>query len=338
MKLGHQVQARDDSDLEVWAQLGVTHLCQDPAGSPHDWTVDDLSRLKDRIEKKGMVHYMAQLPLSSRPIEEGKSPDILLAGPNRDRQIDSICNLIRNLAKAGIPATKYNMNIIGIPRTAMETGRGGSKNEAWRWDKADQKAPPGLAGMLDADTNWERIDYFLARVVPVAEEYKILLACHPHDPYSPPGYKGVTRVLGTVDGLKKFVTMHESPYHGLNFCQGTVGEMLDDPASEIEPIIRWFAERKKIFNLHFRNIKGKKLDFMETFPEEGSMNMPSALQVYADCGYEHMVMPDHVPHLSGENERQVAFAYALGYIQCALQVVKGGMLKKSEQPAARKAA
>src|SRR5215831_10316540 len=37
------------------------------------------------------------------------------------------------------------------------------------------------------------------------------------------------RTLGTVDGLKRFVTMHESPYHGLNFCQGTVAEMLDDP-------------------------------------------------------------------------------------------------------------
>ena len=34
------------------------------------------------------------------------------------------------------------------------------------------------------------------------------------------------RVLGTVDGLKKFVSIKESPYHGLNFCQGTVSEML----------------------------------------------------------------------------------------------------------------
>ena len=41
------------------------------------------------------------------------------------------------------------------------------------------------------------------------------LACHPHDPYTPPGDKGVTRVLGTVAGMKRFVAMHESPYHGL---------------------------------------------------------------------------------------------------------------------------
>src|SRR4029077_16726601 len=66
------------------------------------------------------------------------------------------------------------------------------------------------------------------------------LACHPHDPYTPPGYRGVTRVLGTVEGLKRFVEMHESPYHGLNFCQGTIAEMLDDPPREIFAVIRWF--------------------------------------------------------------------------------------------------
>ena len=93
--------------------------------------------------------------------------------------------------------------------------------------------------------------------MPVATAAKVRLACHPHDSYTPPGYRGVTRVLGTVAGLKRFVTMHESPYHGLNFCQGTIAEMLDDPAREIFAVIRWFGERAKIFNVHFRNIKGR---------------------------------------------------------------------------------
>ena len=322
MKLGTQVQARDDSDFAVWAQLGVTHICQDPRGSPHDWTLDDLLRLREKVESFGLVHDMVQLPLGSRPIEESQSPDILTAGPNRDRQIDGICELIRKLAKAGIPAAKYNLNIIGIPRTGMEPGRGGSQNETFRWAKvADKDPPPSIAGLLDADTNWERIDYFLARVVPVATEHKIRLACHPHDPWTPPGYKGITRVLGTVDGLKRFVGMHESPFHGLNFCQGTVGEMLDDPGQEILAAIRWFGERKKIFNLHFRNIRGKKADFMETFPEEGDMDMVASLQLYRDLGYPYMVMADHVPHLSGPNERGVAFAFAYGYIRGVMQAI-----------------
>src|SRR5207253_8153104 len=148
-------------------------------------------------------------------------------------------------------------------RAAREPGRGGSRNAAFRWSHADQAAPPTRAGVVSEEENWERIDHFLGQVVPVATAVKVRLACHPHDPYTPPGYRGVTRVLGTVEGLKRFVLMHESPYHGLNFCQGTVAEMLDDPANEIEGVIRWFGEHKKLFNVHFRNIKGKKLNFIE---------------------------------------------------------------------------
>ena len=86
--------------------------------------------------------------------------------------------------------------------------------------------------------------------------------------------------------------MHESPYHGLNFCQGTVSEMLKDPNREIHDVIRYFGTRKKIFNVHFRNIHGGFGDFQETFPDVGSVNMIDAVQhlsgsrlpLYADAG------------------------------------------------------
>lgn len=321
MYVGTQYKARSDDDFRLMAQLGVRHVCADPPGNPHDWTLDVLERHRAHVESFGLVLDMVELPLNSRPIEESKSPDILLKGPERDGQIGSICALIERLARAGIPAAKYNMNIIGIPRTPAEPGRGGSVNAAFRWDKADQDAPPGLAGLLSEDENWARIDYFLARVVPVATANKIRLACHPHDPYTPPGYRGVTRVLGTVEGLKKFVTMHESPYHGLNFCQGTIGEMLDDPGKEIFDVIRWFGERKKIFNLHFRNIRGKKLSFMETLPDEGDMDMIASLKVYAEVGYPYMVMPDHAPKVSNIDPDAPAFAFCYGYIIAALQAM-----------------
>ncbi len=61
------------------------------------------------------------------------------------------------------------------------------------------------------------------------------MACHPHDPGMPAdkGFRGVHRVLGSVDGLKRFIEINASPYHGLNFCQGTVSEMLKDPNGEL---------------------------------------------------------------------------------------------------------
>ncbi len=326
MHVGTQNHARTDTDLEILAQLGVNHLCQDPPGDWRAWTVDVLERHRERIASFGISLDMVQLPLSSAEIDsENRQPEarnIMLANdPERDQEIDEICRLIENCAKAGIPAAKYNLNIIGIPRSEREAGRGGSSNSTFRWSKVDQDASASSAGEVSEDEFWERIDYFLGRVVPVAESNKVRLACHPHDPYTPPGYRGVTRVLGAVDGLKKFVSMHESAYHGLNFCQGTVSEMLDDPGEEIYDVIRWFGERNKIFNVHFRNIRGGKLDFMEVFPDEGSVDMVRALRVYQEVGYPYMLMPDHVPHISGPDPAHTAFAYCYGYIRALLESI-----------------
>lgn len=321
MYLGTQNRVTTDDQFRQFVQLGITHVCADPEGNPHDWTPDILKAHRDRLANLGLTLDMVQLPLGSTVVEKSASPDILTNGPNRDRQIDSICTLIEMLSELGIPAVKYNLNLIGIPRSPNEAGRGGSSNAAFRWDLMDQDEAPGLAGTLSEDENWERIDYFLERVIPVAESNKVRLACHPHDPYTPPGYRGVTRVLGTVEGLKKFVQLRENPWHGLNFCQGSVGEMLEDPRHEIDDIIRWFGTRGKLFNVHFRNISGGKLSFMETFPDEGDMDMWQSLKTYAEVGYKHMVMPDHVPHLSGTTDDAVAFSYCFGYIRAMLQIL-----------------
>ena len=172
---------------------------------------------------------------------------------------------------------------------------------------------------MDADTYWERVTYFLNRVIPVAQEYKVRMALHPNDPYVPEGYQGVDSVLGTVEGLKKFITINESPYHGLNFCQGTVCEMLADPGKEIYDVIRYFGSRHKIFNVHFRNIRGHRDDFVEVYPDEGDIDFVKAMQVYKEVGYPYMMMPDHVPQASADPAGLQSFAYCYGYIRALMQ-------------------
>src|SRR3984893_10113449 len=211
MYVGTQIEPRDDTDFQVWAQLGVTHVCVDPPGSPHHWSLDALRRHKDHVESFGLSLDMVQLPISSGPIEAQDRPHILLAkGPERQREIDGLCGLIERLAAAGISAAKYNLSVLGVPRTAPEAGRGGSLNKTLPRGSADPGAPPTLAGVISEEEDWARIDDFLAGVVRVGTVAKVRLACHPHHPYTPPGWRGVTRVLGTVEGLKRFVTMHES--------------------------------------------------------------------------------------------------------------------------------
>ena len=178
------------------------------------------------------------------------------------------------------------MSILGVVRTESTRGRGGAAYSTFVYDKAKQDPPLTEAGPVSADDAWERIGYFLKRVMPVANEYKVRMACHPHDPGMPEdrGFRGVHRVLGSVAGLKRFIAMEESPYHGLNFCQGTVCEMLKDPNREIHDVIRYFGSRKKIFNVHFRNIQGGFLNFRETFPEEGDVDFPAVIRTYKEVG------------------------------------------------------
>jgi mannonate dehydratase len=288
------------------------------------WSVDSLSGLRDRVGSFGISLDMVPLPMSSSEISSADMPAIFLGkGPDRDRNIDDICQMIRNCSRAGINQVKYNFTLLGVPRTGTAPGRGRARYSEFVYAGAKQDPALTIAGRVDAETYWERITYFLERVVPVAEEYKVKLGCHPQDPGLPKGsgWRGVDAVLGSVDGLKKFVSIKESPYHGLNFCQGTVSEQLDKPGEQILDVIRYFGARKKIFSVHFRNIEGGYLNFRESFIDNGSVDMLKAARVYKEVGYDGVLMPDHVPHVEGDENQSQGFAFAIGYIKALIAAV-----------------
>ncbi len=326
MKLGCQSAPTTAKHLQYLARYGVRNICAYPeiADGRLYATKDELLRTRELAAESGIsVDCIAPPLLASSHIDNEKHPAIMLAeSPERDRDIDSLQTLIRNCAAAGIPSIKYNMSILGVLRTGRTQGRGDAMYSTWHLSEAHPERPLTRAGPVDADRFWERITYFLDRVIPVADEYKIRMACHPHDPGVPPeGYQGVVRVLGTVDGLKKFVAIKESPYHGLNFCQGTVSEMLADPGREIFDVIRYFGSRDKIFNVHFRNIRGRRNDFEEVFPDEGDVDFVKAIQVYKELGYRYLLMPDHVPYAADDPAGLQSFAFCYGYIRALLQAV-----------------
>jgi mannonate dehydratase len=324
MKVGTQ-HGHSDAILRGCAAFGVNNIC---SGLPSDkmdeaWSVDGLSKLREQVASHGISLDMVPLPMSSSEISRAEMPAIYLGrSPERDRNIDDICQMIRNCARAGIMQVKYNFTLIGIPRSGTAPGRGRSRYSEFVYERAKQDPPLTIAGKVDADTYWERITYFLERVVPVAEEYKVKMGCHPQDPGVPKGtgWRGVDAVLGSPDGLKKFVSIKESPYHGLNFCQGTVSEQLEKPGEQIFDVIRYFGSRKKIFSVHFRNIDGGFLNFRETFIDNGSVDMLKAMRVYKEVGYDGMMMPDHVPQVEGVDSLQ-GFAYAFGYIKALIAAV-----------------
>jgi mannonate dehydratase len=324
MKIGTQ-QGDADEMLRVFAAFGVNNICGSLPSATLDeaWSVDALSKRRERVEAHGISLDMLPLPMSSHEIRTAELPAIYLgASAERDRDIDAICQMIRNCARAGIHQVKYNFTLLGVVRTGAASGRGGARYSEFVYAGAKQDPPLTIAGPIDADTYWERITYFLGRVVPVAEEYKVKIGCHPQDPGLPrgSGWRGVDAVLASPDGLKRFVSIKESPYHGLNFCQGTVSEQLEKPGEQIYDVIRYFGSRGKIFSVHFRNIEGGLLNFRETFIDNGSVDMLRAMRVYKEVGYDGMMMPDHVPAVPGLDS-MTGFVFAFGYIKALIAAV-----------------
>ena len=319
--------------LQYFKRHGVDHICGYPARPPEDrgyWTREDIEKLLDLCNKHDVSCDLVQLPfLSSSHIDREKRGAIMLGqSPERDRDIEHIQVMIKNFAEAGLPAFKYNMSLLGVlrlrqpfyPENHRTPGRGGSTYSTWRLDDAKDYPPLTRAGEVDEDEAWERITYFLERIIPVCNEYKVRAACHPHDPGVPPeGFQGMVRVLGTPDGLKKFASIQESPYHGFNLCLGTTAEMLQDPATEIHDVIDYLGSRKKIFNIHFRNIIGKRDDFHEVYPDNGDMNMVEVARSLWKVDYPYMLMPDHMPHHRDDPRGMQSYAFAYGYIKGIIQ-------------------
>lgn len=86
-------------------------------------------------------------------------------------------------------------------------------------------------------------------------------------------------------------------------------------------MIRHFGRRNKIFNIHFRNIRGRRGDFQEVYPDEGDVDLFEVAKILEEVGYAGMLMPDHVPHDPTDPSGSTGFAFCYGYIKGLLQAL-----------------
>ncbi len=311
MKVGCQRWGSSAAHMPFLVRNGVTHICISPAKSGPDriWTAETCRAARERVVAAG---------LQPASMYWGVPIDVLRPG-RRDGAIERCRKQIVAAGKGGIPCLAYNLHVrVWRARTGRVPGRGGA--EYSQWDLAqvtEQKGKPNL-GPVSADEMWDRITYFLQKVVPVAHEAKVKLACHPPDPPMPRDHQWkIAQVLDTVEGLKRFVSIQDSPCHGLTFCQGCIWEMLPqkEKPEGLYDAIRWFGSRGKIHQAHFRNLRGGREEFIEVFHDEGEIDMARALATYRETGYAGMLMPDHVPHHESEGSQLQHFAFAYGYIK-----------------------
>jgi mannonate dehydratase len=329
MKLGCQSGGTTEENLAFKARHGVYHL---DGGMPAmiegvGWDLEDSLRKKEACEKYNINLDAYHLPLTSAGIDRVSVPNIMLGkSPERDREIEMIQQMIEVSAKTGIKVLNYNTTILPVLRTerTIDSKRGNASYSTWNYEEAlKTEQPLTVAGNVSIDDMFERITYLLDRILPVAEEYKVKLANHIADPPAPVGFRGITRwnSPNVFEGIKRFAQLYDSPYHGFNFCIGSIAEGLKDPATEIFPIIEWVGQRKQIFNVHLRNIKGGWNNFQEVYPDNGDMNFFHVMRALRDVEFDGMVMPDHVPYSDAPGANLQAFSFAYGHISALLQAV-----------------
>ena len=330
MNVGCQHGGTGKSNLEFLARHGVFHM---DGGSPKTiegvgWDLGDSLAKKEACEKYGISLDAYHLPLSSAGIEHVDTPNIMLGkSPERDREIEMIQQMISVAGKTGVKTLNYNTTIHVILRTGrtVDPTRGNASYSTWNYEEAKKrKEPKTIAGDVSIDEVYERITYLLDRLLPVAEEYNVRLANHIADPPAPAGYRGITRWNSpdVFDGIKRFGQLYDSPAHGFNLCLGSVAEGLENPKTEILPIIKWVGELKQIFNIHLRNIKGEWNNFQEVYPDNGDMDFAEIIRGLWDVGYDGMVMPDHIPQHEDPASGLQGHAFAFGYIKALIQVIE----------------
>jgi mannonate dehydratase len=133
-----------------------------------------LQRLKHRYAEGGFELRV----LESRPPMNNAKRGL----PEGEAEIDSVCTLIENLGRIGVPVYCYEwMTDFNWLRTRMDTpSRGGSVVTSF--NAADVPNEPTEGGPIAEEKLWQTLEHFLKRVLPVAERAGVKLSMHPDDP------------------------------------------------------------------------------------------------------------------------------------------------------------
>jgi mannonate dehydratase len=293
------------------------------------WSYDDLVGIKRSIEANGLVWEAIE------NFDPSHWHDILLDGPKKAQQMELLKRTIQTIGRVGIPIMGYNFSIAGVwGWTKGPWGRGGAKALIYDESKIDPQAPipngmvwnmvydpsapPGTVPPVSSDELWQRYEWFLSQILPVAEESGVRLALHPDDPPAD-ALRGAARLVNQPHKYQRMLDLVPSPASQLEFCLGSLQEMRE---GSVYDAIEHYGRQGKIAYVHFRNVRGKVPYYEEVFVDEGDLNMIQALRTLRDVGYDGVLIPDHTPEMSCAAPWHAGMAYALGYIKAAMQAVE----------------
>jgi mannonate dehydratase len=277
------------------------------------WPVEKLQALKARIESVGLKFDVVE----SIPVHE----DIKQGKPTRDRLIANFQQNIRNCAAVGVKVICYNfMPVFDWTRTSVATelpdGSTTLSFDASQVQEIDPEQGIALPGWdasykpdelkkvlaeykdIGEDQLWANLEYFLQKMIPVAEEAGVRMGMHPDDPPRP--IFGLPRIVKNRDDLMRLVKIVDSPANGITLCSGSLGA---DLCNNIESLVHEFGGMGRIPFGHLRNVA---VEEDGTFYEsahlscEGSLDMAKILKAYHDVDFDGYVRPDHGRMIWGE--------------------------------------
>lgn len=247
-----------------------------------------------------------------------KNDVMLLGRPGRDRAIENYNMFNRILSKANI----HNGYMTWEPNQVYtsEWGVGSMMHGAvGRIVNAEELASRAYthSRFYSKEEMWDNFKYWLDRVLPVCEEYKIKISLHPNDPPLD-SVCGISNLITSAEAYKyAFKLAKDSPYLGMKMCIGCwleggekFGKVIND--------IKYFVEQGKVLNVHFRNVSSPLPKFEETLLEDGYADMYLLMKQFVQSDYNGTIHADHVPRWGkgvGTGGSTTAWVYSMGYLK-----------------------
>lgn len=291
MRLSIVAKPATKERLEAARQIGAEDVVY--------YSVEDRAAIFDQFG--AFIERAKAADLRATVVEAGPPIGKIVMGEDGWReQTDDWVDAIRLLASHGVEVICYNfmpqvLDDAMVVRTNFETKtRGGAITSSYRAIDVDHETLVDADVLpISKDEMRANLKRFLDEVIPVAEEVGIKLAMHPDDP--PTSLMGgLQRIMSSVEDYDWLLAVNPSKANGITYCIGCFAEL----GCNLEGLIdRW---SNRIHFVHFRNISGCQDDFVETFPDDGDVDLLSVLRKLNEVGYTGCIRPDHAPKLSGE--------------------------------------
>jgi len=311
IKLSMVAVPPSDERLAAISQIGVANLVY--------YDMSNEATKFDQLE--AFISRAGRFGLKVPVVEAGPAVDrIVLGQEGADAQIEGWVRELDRLGRLGVEVVCYNfMPQISDDAMVVRTDfsartRGGAETTAFR--AADLPKTMGMGVAVSFDAMRDNVARFLAAVMPAAEAAGVKLAMHPDDPPMTP-IGGYARIMGSVESFDWLLALHPSPMNGITLCTGCFGEL----GVNVPSLVERFG--KRIHFVHLRNIRGRLDDFMETFPDDGDVDIVGTLSALEAAGFDGYARPDHAPRLATETPGTPGYGFdghlfTLGYLRGVL--------------------